>query len=163
MTQEKLKALFEYDAQTGNFIRKYTTSSNAKKNTIAGYKTKNGYIKISIDNKKYFAHRLAWLFVYGYMPTQIDHKDHNRANNNIKNLRDTTQKENTKNSSLRKDNTSGMSGIYYDKKRNSFKVQIAKDGKDLFFGRYKSFDEAVKVRNSAYFELNFYENHGKDL
>lgn len=42
-------------------------------------------------------------------------------------------------------------------------IKIAKDGKDLFFGRYKSFDEAVKVRNSAYFELNYHENHGKDL
>ena len=163
MTQEKLKALFDYDKNTGNFIRRYTTSSNAKKNTIAGYINKDGYVKISIDGKKYLAHRLVWLYVYGYMPTQIDHIDHNRANNTLHNLRDITQKENTKNTSLRKDNTTGISGIYYDKKRKSFKVQIAKDGKDLFFGRYKNFNEAVKVRNSAYFELNYHENHGKDL
>jgi len=163
MTKERLEELFEYDKSTGNFIRKCTTSSNAKKHTIAGYKTKEGYIKISIDGKKYLAHRLVWLYVYGYMPKQIDHIDHNRANNTICNLRDTTQKENCKNSSLRKDNTTGISGVYFDKKRKLFKVQISKGNKDLFFGRYKSFKEAVKVRNSAYFELEYHKNHGKNL
>ncbi len=45
----------------------------------------------------------------------IDHIDRNPANNNYENLRWTTSSGNGRNASKRKDNTSGTSGVQYDK------------------------------------------------
>ncbi|MDD0156969.1 HNH endonuclease signature motif containing protein, partial [Shigella flexneri] len=51
-----------------------------------------GYNAINIDGVRYFAHRLAWLYVYGEWPKQeIDHIDRNRRNNAISNLRDVSR------------------------------------------------------------------------
>lgn len=162
MTQGKLMSFLTYDSEAGIFYRNITTSSNAKEGEICGNITYNGYVRISVDGKRYLAHSLAWLYIYGEMPkTQIDHINHNRKDNRISNLRVCTQAENTRNASIRKDNTSGISGIYFDKKRNVWKVQIKKDSEIGFYGRYKDIEDAIKVRNAVYKELGFHENHGK--
>lgn len=151
MTQKKLKEFLYYDKKTGVF---------SKDGIKQGSKSEHGYIRIYINGKIYLAHRIAWLYVYGVMPEQIDHINHNRADNRIKNLRNIAYAENSKNKTLSKNNKTGVSGIYFDKKRESFKVQIKSNGKNIFFGRYKDFEKAVSVRNSAYKELGFHPNHG---
>ena len=47
----------------------------------------------------------------------IDHVDRNRTNNNISNLRWATHSENNQNSSIKSNNTSGFTGVYFTKNR----------------------------------------------
>lgn len=86
VTQDRLKELFRYDPETGNFLR-IKGVRKAAAGVIAGTKALNGYITISVDCKRYYAHRLAWLYMHGSMPVQIDHKDRIRDNNIFSNLR----------------------------------------------------------------------------
>lgn len=86
VTQERLKELFRYDRETGDFLR-IKGVRKAAAGVIAGTKALNGYITISVDCKRYYAHRLAWLYMHGSMPVQIDHKDRVRDNNVLSNLR----------------------------------------------------------------------------
>ena len=62
---------------------------------------KDDYIKCYLNNKSYLKHRVVALqFIENDDPehkTQIDHRDHNRANNNILNLRWVSQQDNLKN------------------------------------------------------------------
>jgi hypothetical protein len=81
LTQERLKELFNYDPVTGFFTRLKRTSSN----TIIGEKVGgniNGYLRVSIDNKFYLLHRLAFLYMEGEFPIEfVDHIDGCGSNN----------------------------------------------------------------------------------
>ncbi len=50
--------------------------------------------------------------------TQVDHIDHNRANNNYLNLRWVTRSINNRNALIRKDNKTGLQGVYYRSDHN---------------------------------------------
>lgn len=63
ITQEKLKEILKYDQKTGDFIRIKKTSKPSIVGSIAGTKGKNGYIQMGINKKRYYAHRLAFLYM----------------------------------------------------------------------------------------------------
>ena len=120
-----------------------------------------GYKHLSINQKKYLQHVLVWLLTYGEWPeNSIDHIDGNRDNNCVTNLRCVEHKENLRNQSKKINNTSGVSGVYLDKRRNTWYVQIMKNYKKIHFGYYKDKEEAIEARHKAYKQLGFTERHG---
>ena len=156
ITQERLKELVSYDAETGVFTR-LTTTQGARAGSIAGRTTKGRYVDIRVDGTRYSGHRLVWLYIYGNFPEiEIDHINHDRTDNRIINLRLAGHKANQKNRSLNKDNTSGVSGI--SKHISGWSVSIGGYG---YVGLYKDFFEAVCIRKSLENELNYHENHGR--
>jgi hypothetical protein len=76
----------------------------------------------------------------------IDHIDRNRINNNSLNLRWASYSENSQNKSIHKNNSSTVSGVYFNKKSNKWKVCISINGKLKHIGLYENFDEAVQSR-----------------
>src|SRR5687768_13432076 len=98
LTQARLKEIFSYDPETGAFTRLIWTGGNARPGDSKKNTAKCGSIYFDVDGKRYLAHRLAWLYVYGQMPsTGIDHKDGVKTNNRIENLRPANQVENGQN------------------------------------------------------------------
>ena len=86
---------FDYEPLTGLLIRK-----KGRPNDLgpAGGVVTNGYIKISIGNKKYFAHRLIWLWLHGTIDNEcIDHINNDEADNRLINLRCVSLSENQRN------------------------------------------------------------------
>ena len=79
----------------------------------------------------------------------VDHINHNKLDNRKCNLRVCTQSQNTMNSSLRSDNTSGYTGVYWYKSRSKWLVRITVNGKCINLGYYDDLEEAVKVRKEA--------------
>ena len=154
LTQKELKNRLIYDDKTGLF-------SNKKGKIIGSISL--GYIRISINKKSYQAHRLAWLYVYGKLPKcQIDHINHNRADNKINNLREVTNLENGKNQSLRNDSKSGVVGVSWHTASKKWRARIMVDGADIHLGHFFLFHEAVNARKNAEVLYDFHENHGKD-
>jgi len=149
ITQEELKRHLDYDPLTGIFTRKISNSPNTKIGDVAGTKHK-GYIEIKINKKQYSAHRLAWLYVYGYFPeNEIDHIDNNpkhRHHNWISNLREASSQCQQRNQRNQRNNISGVKGINWHKKSNRWTVQMCINYKKIYLGIYKDFDEAVCVR-----------------
>lgn len=140
ITQERLKELFTYHPEDGSFVRKVTTSSNAQKGSWAGYVAKNGYRYLSINNKKYLAHRLAWLYSYGEMPEgNIDHIDGDGLNNRISNLRECNQSQNAANSKG-KNGEVGMKGVI--KQAGKFRARIKVAGKSKHLGYFSTAEQA---------------------
>ena len=105
-----------YEVSTDGRVRTIK-SGRMRKLTIE----KNGYIRVGLkkdkkDSKHYVHILVATAFCNKYDGNNIvDHRDRNPANNNYENLRWTSTSGNGRNASKRKDNTSGTSGVSYDK------------------------------------------------
>jgi len=166
--QEYLKQFLLYDPGTGVFAWIYSLSDRVNDGDIAGCIANNGtanknYRSIKLNNKTYLAHRLAWLYVYGKFPdNHIDHIDGNGLNNRISNLRDVTVMENHKNVRRQSNNTSGHSGVVYDKSRKKWKAEIKINNKSIYLGRFECFNDAVIERKMAECSYGFHKNHGED-
>lgn len=149
LTQKELKKVLHYDQKTGIFIR-LIPSGGAIKNSIAGTKHNGRYTRIQIDGNRYLAHRLAWLYTYGYFPeNQLDHIDRNKRNNKISNLREVSHQCNNRNCGNPKHNTSSVRGIYWSKSNNKWYTQIKINYKIIYLGYHESFPEAVCHRLAA--------------
>lgn len=139
LTQKKLQDLFYYI--DGNLIRKRTGKKSGVRPNGQGYGT------VRVGNKHYLAHRLIFLFVHGYLPDCLDHKDGNKLNNHVVNLRPATNQQNHRNISVRKHNTSGVTGVNLHKGR--WRAYIYVDNHYISLGRYLVKDLAIEARQKA--------------
>ena len=96
----------------------------------------------------------------GYNPIHIDHIDHNPGNNSVENLREVTVIENHRNMSLNKNNTSGVTGVFWHASRNKWMSGIMIKGKNLHLGYFTTLEEATAARQAANIKYNFHPNHG---
>ena len=150
ITYDRLKEVLNYDSNTGLFRWKVSMAKRIKVGDVAGCININGYIYIRIDGKLYLAHRLAWFYVYGYMPENfIDHINRNVSSNKISNLREVSKECCLRNTENRKNNTSGVKGVTWDKKSNKWLSLIYVDKKNKNLGKYEDFDDAVCARLAA--------------
>jgi len=156
LTQLSLINTFEYNPDSGEFKRIEKTSKTMA-GCLATYKTKRGYLTMSIKRKSYYAHRLAFLYMIGEMPEQVDHINHIKDDNRWCNLRKANYSINTKNRSMQKINTSGVVGVA--KSGNKWRAKIS----DIELGIYKNKNDAIIARKMAEKDLGYHQNHGDAL
>lgn len=157
LTQARLKELLHYDPESGIFTWKETTSKKIKAGDIAGCFKPIGHVYIGISGKNYYAHRLAWLYMDGFLPKNIgvDHIDRNPRNNKWANLRLASQQCNSRNCGTPKDNTSGVKGVSWCIRGQKWRAHVSVSGKYRSLGYYESFDNAVCARLAAEQALNW--------
>jgi len=147
ITQSELKELMIYDVSTGIFKYK-TLRSGIRKDLIAGSLQNNGYHYIQICGRKYFAHRLAFLYVVGRWPAdQVDHINDIKNDNRWCNLRDCTGSQNQANKSIQRNNTSGYKGVH--KVGNRWRALIYYAGCKISLGNFSCKHTAAKQYNDA--------------
>ncbi len=88
---------------------------------------------------------------------QIDHINGDKSNNSITNLRMVDRYQNNQNKRIRKDNTSGFTGVY-KQKNGKFKAEITARGNKYRLGTFDTIEEAIKTRERKKRELNNNEN-----
>lgn len=160
MTQELLKELFSYDKDTGLFTWLVDRGRNKTKGKVISTISNHGYVQTSFNDKKIRMHRMAWIYVFGYIPDGyvIDHINRNRADNRIENLRLVASEENSKNCNKAKNNKSGYTGIFWDNTKNSYIVTVGKK----YIGRCKNIEDAITLREHS-IDYKYTINHGKDI
>lgn len=155
ITQERLKELFDYNPETGLFIRKVRLGGRASVGKVVGSLTEKGYLKVYIEGKNYFLHRLAFLFMTGCSPKyEIDHINNNRSDNSWKNLREVLPYENALNRLTYKDSRSGMKGVTWNEKYQYWQARITVNGVCKSLGCYKEKQDAITVMLTARLELH---------
>lgn len=121
----------------------------------------DGYWASTVFAKHYLAHRVVWAMVHGAWPeADLDHVNHDRADNRPSNLRDVDHQTNHRNQNRRKNNTSGVMGVYWQKNRKTWNATIFVDGVSIHQGAFQTYDAAVSARRAAEREYGFHENHG---
>lgn len=113
-----------------------------------------GYYHFMFNYKQYRNHRIIWMLHNGFIEdnVQIDHIDQhlNGINNKIDNLRIATPSENALNKRKMKNNTSGFTGITWDKCNNSWKASI-KINKCRKSKNFKNIEDAINWRDANRF------------
>lgn len=106
----------------------------------------DGYVETKNKEKEnILLHRLVTNFQYPI----VDHINRNKLDNRLNNLRCVTTSQNQMNKSIQKNNTSGITGVSWDKNRNKWHVMISVNHKNINLGRFDSLEEARKVRRKA--------------
>jgi hypothetical protein len=156
-----LKAMVYYNPESGSF----KWLKKASKNTIIGSRIgrliSGGYIGMNLQKKLYLAHRLAWFYVYGRWPNEIDHINRLPADNRLCNLRECTRMQNRQNTIPKRSNMTGYKGVSLDKSRQLWRSRIKLSDRTLFLGRFKSAQEAAIAYDYAsvkYFDKFAYTN-----
>ena len=135
---------FYFDLEEYDKIKKYCWRENDK-----------GYILAFHKGKDIRMHKL---FVNSDF---VDHINHNIADNRKENLRPTTNSQNQMNAKLRTNNTSGITGVHWDKRRRKWIATLTLNKKRIQLGAFNNFDDAVKARKEAeekYFGEFSYDN-----
>lgn len=172
-----LQAILEYEPETGRLLWKERAVEMFKDGAIwtadqvqkrwntrwAGKeaftcKMRDGHKQGAVFNKLFLAHRVAFKLFYGHDPIwEVDHINGDPSDNRIINLRDVCHKENMRNLKVRRNNSSGLTGIRYDAARNKWVANVGKKR----LGRFERVEDAILVRSQAEAEYGYHENHGK--
>ena len=150
-TLSELSEYLRYDAVDGQFywikaqpFRPYSVGK------VAGGDF-NGYRGIRFRGQMFYSHRLAWLFCHKEWPSgQIDHKDGDRRNNRMNNLRISTQTQNMGNQRISKRNTSGLKGVSWNRRLKKWAAHIRCGGPET--NTYLGLFDTREAAHAAYME-----------
>lgn len=147
--------------------------------------TRKHCIPFLIDNEDWeIVQRYSWhISAYGYPSTRVrypdkkqvvclhifllgkaqegfewDHEDRNSLNNQRGNLRQITHSMNIRNSRMRSDNTSGVTGVSRHGTHWSANIKVG-NSPMWHLGYFKTFEEAVEARRKA--ELEFFGGYSQ--
>lgn len=150
---------FSYEPESGHLLwARKRKGRGCVVGAEAGTVSVKGYRVVGLKQKKHFAHNIIWSMMRGVIPEgmYIDHIDGNTLNNRLENLRLVSASENQRNQRIPKSNTTGEMCVSAHKP-GFYQVQVA--GK--YFGRARSIQEAVKIRDRAFKLMGCHENHGR--
>lgn len=176
-TPDEVRRLVRYDGETGKLYwlprsRQMFSGGSRDAELLAAlwngrwagkeaFTTRShGYFTGHLLDKKLQAHRVAWAIAYGEWPNFIDHINRDRGDNRLSNLRAVTRTENQRNHPKRSDNSSGVSGVYWDANRKRWSAYINTD-KRVSLGRFETMAEAIAARRAAEKVLGYHPTHGR--
>lgn len=150
LREDKIKLAIQkgytYDELSGKIFSRFNREI---KNIMDGYIT----IGLRSGKKIYLlrAHQFIFYIKYGKIVEEIDHKDGDRSNNKIDNLREVTHQQNQQNKTTAKG---------YTKCGNMWQSQIKLNNKSIYLGRYNTEKEARQAYLDAkkiYHNINVIE------
>ena len=153
MTSERSKKYNTYDL-SGEYGIGYTSKGEEfyfdledydKIKDYCWFISKNGYVLAGQLNgdKKIRFHKLLFPNV------EVDHIHHKKYDNRKSELRIVTRSQNNMNHGLRNDNTSGVTGVAWNKTNNKWMAYITVNSNTIHLGYFDRFKDAVKTRKEA--------------
>ena len=161
-----LRQRLRYEPETGKlFWLDHEGMSNSWRTRWVGKEAftaqVNGYRRGLIDGVRFYAHRVAYSIHHGECPCdQIDHINGVKDDNRISNLRAVNNHENQKNRSMRRDNKSGVNGVFWHNPTGKWTAQVRVDRRCKHLGLFDTIEEAVAARKEADIKYGFTERHG---
>lgn len=144
----ELIRILNYDGATGVFHWRIATARKIKIGQVAGTPHSAGYVTITLYNQTYYAHSLAWFYVYKLWPTMLpDHINRNKSDNSINNLREATYSQNAGNTRPHIDSMVPYKGVR--KMRSKFQSRLYDGVKTHYLGTFVYAVEAAEAYDKA--------------
>jgi hypothetical protein len=153
---EFLRMVLTYSPTKGLFKwKRLPKKGRAAAGWFAGCALKSGYCLITVLGFQFRAHRVAWAISHGEWPAgDLDHKNGDRGDNRLENLRLATAAENARNS--RAHGEIPLKGVSRRSVGGKFQAQITVDRKRIHLGTFATAEEAHAAYKAACKSL-----HGK--
>lgn len=136
LTQEKFAIVDDDDFDLLSKHRWYLSSS--------GYANRHPKMVGGVRKGKILMHRV----IIGASPGEIcDHINRNRLDNRKSNLRTVSYSQNTLNSKIRKNNSSGSTGVVWHRRDKKWQARISVNGKRVQIGYFDNYDDAREAYN----------------
>lgn len=141
----------QYQYESGQLYK--TGYLYAGHGSVGWYDKESGYYRLQIGREYWMLHRLIWIYHYGEIPVgmTVDHKDHDKTNNRIENLRLATRSEQNKYQRKRSNCSSQYIGVMWRDRAKKFEVYVNTylDGKkkSKYLGSYVDETTAAQVRD----------------
>ena len=156
---EYIKDNLSYDPDTGHFWWKKKGFSR-RFGLPVGHGSKNGYCRVGIMGKKFYAHRLAFVLMEGHLPEEVDHINCDKSDNRWSNLRASNTKSNSLNKTAQSNNSCGYKGVHFAKDKSRWVARITVNGVKKHLGYYSTPEEAhqeyVKASKELHGEFSYY-------
>ena len=158
-TPEEIAVYLAYDAATGTLTWKHRPSVSGSWNSrCAGKPAGNidihGYRRVSIENRKFWAHRLIWRLMTGEEPAMVDHINGDRGDNRFENLRAADQAENLQNRGASANSRTGVKGVHFSKAAGRYAAQIMVRRERHSLGLFDTVEEAAAAYAAAAAKLH---------
>lgn len=141
LTLERLREVLRYDPETGEWTRPDGSRAGCED---------HGYVRITIDGHRYYAHRLAVFWMTRRWPRSlVDHEDKNGLNNRWRNLREATKSTNGANRGVSRVSKSGVKGVSLCRVTGRWRADITVQGMRYNLGRFASKEEAAAAYERA--------------
>lgn len=146
---KEARRIYAYDSEIGGLV--WIAHSNpahpgrAKIGSRVGGDDGHGYLMCKLLGSSFKVHQVVWLMHKGQFPgSPIDHRDRNRRNNRIENLRLASDQQNMVNTKKSLRPYCGVS-----KAPTGFNARIQVGGKKIYLGFFTSADEAASAYRAA--------------
>lgn len=160
---QKLRELLRYDPDTGKLFwlprpremftrdRLFVTWNKRFSGKEAFTATsRQGYKVGAVFDVVVAAHKVIWAMEKGYWPSQqIDHVSGQRSDNRIRNLREATSSQNSMNTKIRSDNTSGYRGVSFHKLTGKWVARIVANKSRFYLGMHPTAERASEAYEAA--------------
>jgi hypothetical protein len=135
LTAKELRKRYVYDPESGIFTRRVQAYRWSAGSVAGSIHKGHGYVVLTIDRRKYQAHRVAWLYMTGRWPSaDIDHVNLCRTDNRWSNLRAATRQQNCFNRPARRDSGSGLKGVTFNKRLQKWVASICANRQQRHIG-----------------------------
>ena len=158
LNQERIKKYNKYSEKLidehGEYYIGYCSNTNSEFYIDAeDYDTIKDYCWLELIHKRYH-YLAAWnigstgniLMMHLIVGKNYDHADRNPLNNRRYNLRPCNICQNAMNSSIRINNTSGVTGVNWDKQSQKWIARIQCYGNRITLGHFENKEDAIKAR-----------------
>ena len=141
--------IFEY--RNEKLYWKITPGQRARAGSEVECSPSHEYMQVQYKGKRQGIHRIVWEMACGPIPDgyYVDHVNGDRSDNRVDNLRLATKAENNWNASKRKDNTSGLKGVYWKRQIQKWGACICVFGKQKHLGFFLTAEDAYQTRVEA--------------
>lgn len=130
-----------------------------------GFHDKDGYLCMNLKgsgkSRGFKVHRVIWFIHYGEWPDgEIDHINHDKADNRICNLRTSNRSGNQRNLPLRKSSASGFTGVSWHTPAGKWRARLMVNRKEVHLGLFSDPEKANEAVVAARLANDYHENHG---
>jgi hypothetical protein len=101
------------------------------------------YLKCSLNGVNVYQHHIVWLLHHAELPSRVDHRDRDRSNNRIENLRAADHSQNLRNCRTYSNNTSGFKGVDLHKSTGRYRARLRLRGKEISLGYFATAEQAA--------------------
>lgn len=110
----------------------------------ASFDNGKGYLRIYLQRRAVYVHRVVWKMFHGDDPQVIDHINGDRGDNRIENLRRATPAQNHRHS-RRNTSKTGFKGVIKSSRGEKWDARIKVDGRQMHIGTFSTPEDAARA------------------